>query len=888
MLVLRGEAGVGKSALLSDGADQAADFRVISVAGVESEMELPFAGLQQLCAPLLDRVIALPEPQQSALRVAFGLSFGHVPDGLRVALASLSLIAEAATERPLLCVIDDAQWLDAASAQVLAMVARRLLAEPVAMLFAARLRADADAFADLPELEVEGLGPADAERLLERYMSASLDVRVRDRLVIETKGNPLALLELAWAPSVPIQFGSGVPWPQDLSGRIEREYVQRIGRLDDEARRLLLLAAAEPTGDPVLLWRAARRLGIALQAIPSEAQGLLTIRERVTFHHPLVRSAIYRAAAADDRRAVHLALAHATDPREDGDRRAWHRAAAARGPDEEAATELEQSATRARARGGFAAAAAFLQRSVALTRDPEQRGVRAINAATASLRAGALADARAALEAARATPLDEVQSARVELLRGQIAFAAGSAVDASALLLEAARTLEKLDLALARETYLGACGAAIFAGPAAAQDLVSVGRAVRRLPEAAGEPRATDVLLDGLALLITDGRTAAAPTLLRAAAAFAGDAVPIEESLRWGWMATAGSNALWDDDGVRGVCERHIGLARDAGALEHLPIYLIALATATARGGDFPAASSLIAEADAVAEATGTRLAPFAAELILAALRGSAPEVFSLKQAAIERAASSGQGMPTTVAAWSEAILLNGLGRYQGAVEAARRATSAAGDLYSAMWAMPELVEASTRVNDAAAARDALDRLVETTRAAGTDYGLGIEARSRALLSGGERAQRLYLEALERLRRTKVAPEVARTHLLYGESLRRDGRRREASEQLRTAHEMFLGMGMEAFAERASRELGATGLKARKRAVDSRDDLTPREVQIASLARDGLTNSEIAARLFLSPHTVEWHLKNVFVKLGTKSRRELRELPEGALGPSPA
>ena len=890
---IRGEAGVGKTALLDYCARQAAGFRVARIAGVESEMELPFAALHQLCAPLLGHVDALAAPQQTALRVALGLSSGDAPNRFMVGLAALSLLAEVAVERPLLCLVDDAQWLDAASSQVLGFVARRLLAESVVIVLAVRDPPDQREFAGLPELAIGGLAEADARALLATAVPGRLDAGVRNTLVAETRGNPLALLELAHEWTTGQQPGGFEAVPaREPSERIESSFEQRLAGLPEDVRKLLLVASADPVGDPALLFRAAERLGIRATPTSDDADGLLAIGERVAFLHPLVRSVVYRTASPHDRRAVHLTLAETTDPQVDADRRAWHLAAAARGPDEAVASELERSADRAQARAGIAAAAAFLRRSVELTRDPARRIERALAAAQASLHAGTFDAALEALAAAEVGALDELQGARVELLRGEIALASGSAADAAPLLLAAARRLEPLDLALARETYLSACGAAMFAGPAGADDLLRVGRAVTALPPPTGDPRAVDMLLDGLALLITEGRRAAAPRLLQAAGAFAGDGASIEESLRWGWMATAASNALWDDDGLRAVCRRQIEVAREAGALEQLPIYLIALATATARSGDFAAASSLVAEADAATEATGTRLAPFAARLLLASLRGSEAEVAALKQATMDQAASSQQGIAATVADWTTAILYNGLGRYEEALIAARRASSAAGDQFAAMWALPELIEAATHGGEAAIASDALERLVETTEAAGSDFGLGIEARCRALLCEGDGAEPLYHEAIERLRRTRQRSELARAHLLYGEWLRRAGRRRAAREQLHTAHEMFTAMEMGAFAERAHRERLATGEKARRRAAETRDVLTPQEAQIARLARDGLSNPEIAARLFLSPRTIEWHLKKVFSKLGISSRQALRDVlpsadPDATAGSAP-
>ncbi len=875
VLVIRGEPGVGKTALLHYCARQAAGFRVARIAGVESEMELPYAGLHQLCAPMLDRLDTLPEPQQAALRVALGLSAGTTPDRFLVALATLSLLAEVAAERPLLCFVDDAHWLDAASGQVLGFVARRLLAESVAIVSAVRDTSDVRALAGLPTLELGGLPDEDARTLLATVIPGRLDDRVRERLVAETRGNPLAILELPHelaATQLP-----GVA-ERGSRARIEENFLRRLDALPAAARRLLLVAAAEPVDDPLLVWGAAERLGIGPSAA-AETEGLLAIGERVTFQHPLVRSAVYRSASLQERQAVHLALAEVTVAEADEDRRAWHRAAAAPGPDEAVAAELERSAGRAQARGGLAAEAAFLRRSVALSRDPARRVDRALAAAQASLHTGAFDAALALLSTAEAGALDELQGARADLLRGQIAFASGMGSDAPSLLLRAAKRLESLDLRMARETYLNACGSAMFAGPGAVDDLLEVGRAAAALPPAT-DARAIDLLLDALAVLVTEGRASAAPALLKAANAFAGPGASIEECLHWGWMATAACNALWDDEGTRAICIRQIALARDAGALEQLPRYLIALGTAVAWTGDFAATAALNTEADEVTEATGTHLAPYIG-LQLVALMGREAEACALIEAAVKQAREWGQEIAVTVAHWVTAILYNGLGRYEQAIEAAKQASAAAGDLYAAMWALPELVEASVRLGRTDVAAQALERLVETTQPAGTEFGLGIEARSRALLSEGEEAEALYREAIQRLGRTRLRPELARAHLLHGEWLRREGRRTQAREQLRSAHGMFAEIGMEAFAERARRELAATGEKVRKRTVEAQDELTPQEANIARLARSGLSNPEIGARLFLSPRTVEWHLKKVFTKLGITSRMSLHEaLPD--------
>jgi len=878
-LVVRGEAGVGKTALLDYAVESASDLRVLRAVGVESEMELAFASLHQLSAPLLEHLGQLPAPQREALEVAFGTSEGAAPDRFFVGLAVLSLLSDSAAERPLLCVVDDAQWLDQASAQTLAFVARRLFADPVGLVFAAR--EPGEELRGVPELEVNGLRNRDARALLASVLRFPLDERVRDRIVAETRGNPLALLELPQGlTATQLAGGFGLVGAAPLSGRIEESFLRRVEALPDETRSLLLIAAAEPVGDPLLVWRAAERLGIeASAAVAAETEGLLAIDDLVRFRHPLVRSAAYRAALPQEQRAAHLALAEATDPQIDPDRRAWHLATAAAGPDEEVALELERCAGRAQARGGIAATAAFLQRAVALTKDPARRAERVIAAAEASFLAGAFDAALGLVATAETGALDELQRGRVDILRGNVAFASGLVGDAAPALLKAARRLEPFDLELARQTYLTAWGAAFVSGHLAGEGvLLEIARAVQALPPRPGVPRPLDLLLDGLSLLTTDGHAAATPTLQAAAKALAD--IPAEDSLRWGWMAMAASNAVWDNDGARAISARQVQIVRDAGALAELPIYLSALGIANAWTGDFPGAASNIAEADSVAAATGSRFFPWAL-LRLRALQGREDEASAAIASALEEAAAGAQGAATW-AHWAAAVLYNGLARYEEAASWARQSTSYTFEPWVAMWALPELVEAAARSGDAELARDALERLAETTQPASNDLGVGIEARSRALLSDGAAAEELYREAIERLGRTRLRPELARAYLVSGEWLRREGRRIEAREQLRVAHEMLVEIGMEAFAERARRELVATGVKVRLRLAETRDQLTPQEEQIARLAGDGLSNSEIGSRLFISPRTVEWHLRKVFAKLGISSRRGLQDaLPSG-------
>jgi len=886
VLVVHGDPGVGKTALLDYLAGRAAGCQVVRAAGVESEMELAFAGLHQFCAPMLDHLEGLPVPQRDALRIAFALSAGPAPERFLVGLAVLSLLSEAAGERPLVCLVDDQQWLDRASAQALGFVARRLAAEPVGLIFAARV--PGDDVAGLPEFVVEGLLPDHARALLNAALTGSLDPRVRDQIVAETRGNPLALLELprGLTPGE-LAGGFGLPGAPPLDARIEHSFRRQLDALPAQTRRLLQLAAADPSGDLPLVWRAAGRLGIPVQAgAPAVEAGLVEFGERVRFRHPLLRSAAYRSASLQERQQMHGELAEVTDAAADPDRRAWHRAAAAPGPDEQVAAELERSAGRAQARGGLAAAAAFWERSGLLTADPARRAGRMLAAAQANLRAGTFDKALELVATAEADSLDELQSARVDSLRGQIAFASGLGSDAPPLLLKAAKRLEPLDPGLARETYLDAWHAAMFAGHlAGGGDLMEVSRAARALPPPAHPPRPVDLLLDGLALLVTEGPTTAATMLRRASSAFASPDIPPEEVLRWGWMAREADKAMWDLDGWR-LTVRQVQLARDVGALDQLPFLLNEMALDAIYGGEFASAASLIAEADAVCEVTGSRIAPYAA-LMLASFRGREAEVAPLIQSAIEEAIAGGQGVAVTWAYRVAAILYNGFSRHQEALTAARQASEHR-HVYISVSMLPELIEAAVRTGSTHIASNALDLLADRAQAGGTEDGLGIEARSRALLSDADIAEGYYREAVDRLGRTRRRPELARAHLLYGEWLRRERRRGEARDQLRTAYQMLDRMGMEAFAERARRELAATGEITRTRTTPPArtppgqgcEPLTAQEAQVARLARDGLSNPEIGARLFISARTVQYHLSKVFTKLGISSRGQLhRVLP---------
>jgi DNA-binding CsgD family transcriptional regulator/tetratricopeptide (TPR) repeat protein len=786
--------------------------------------------------------------------------------------------------RPLLCVIDDAQWLDRASGQALAFVARRMLAEPVVMLFAARELSDV--LAGLPELVLDGLEDADARALLASVIPGRLDERVADELLAETRGNPLALLELPRGlTAAQLAGGFALPGALSLSGRIEESFLKRLENLPTETQRLLVVAAAEPTGDPALLWRAAEQLGITSTALePAESIALIEINSRVRFRHPLVRSAVYRAANPNERRQVHRALAEATDVRVDPDRRAWHLAEAAASTDEEVAAELERAAGRAQARGGLAAAAAFLERAVALTPEQSRRAQRALAAAQTKYEAGALDDALALLGTAEAGAVDDAQRAPVHLLRAQITFAVQRGGDAPRLLLEAARELEAVDPDRARTTYLEGLEAALFAGALArGTDVVEVSKAALAGPAPRRPPRPTDLLLEGMATLLIDGHAAAVPILEAALSAFREEAdLPPEES-RWLSLACRAAWDIWDEESWRLLATRDLQRARAVGALTAMPLLLTSLSYLHVLCGELSTTESLLDELRATTAATGIPAHLYVA-IWVAALRGLEPELSALLEDFTTDAKARGEGFALGFAGHASAVLYNGLGRYDAAFAAVRDAVDVAPySELSTPSAVAELVEAAARAGDRRIAELALERLTLSTRPSGSDWALGVEARSRALLSDSDAAERLYQEAIERLRRTRVRLQLSRTHLLYGEWLRRERRRHDARDQLRTAFEMFTAMGVEAFAARAERELLATGEHVRKRSVETRHELTTQETQIARLARDGLSNAEIGSRLFISQHTVAYHLRKVFSKLGITSRSHLdRVLPQGA------
>ena len=876
VLVIRGDPGVGKTVLLDYLAERARGCRIARATGVQSEMELAFAGLHQLCAPMLDHLDRIPVPQREALRTALGLAAGPPPDRFLVGLAVLSLLSEVAGDQPLICLIDDEQWLDQATELTLGFVARRLAADPVALVFATR-----DPGAELagqPELVVAGLKDDHARALLDSALAGPLDARIRDLIIAETRGNPLALLELPRGQTpAELAGGFGLPAVTPLTGRIEDSFSRQLDALPAQTRRLLQLAAADPSGDRALVWRAAERLGIGVQAgTPAVEAGLVEFDGHVRFRHPLTRSAAYRSAPLAERQQLHAVLAEVTDPRLDPDRRAWHLAQAAPDQDEDVAAELERSAGRAQARGGVAAAAAFLERAALLTGDPARRAGRALAAAQAKIQAGASGAAQGLLAIAETGPLSALEQARMELVRARLASATSRDGEAPLLLLRAAQRLEGIDISLARATYLDAMAAAIFAGRLASPggSTVEVARVAAAAPPPPSRPRPPDLLLDGLTALFTRGYTAALP-LLRQAVAAAEESTPADEEPHWLWLACVMASHVWDDERWELLSRRYVQLVRQLGALAELPLALDRRIRPLLFAGELTAAAALLDETRTVEDATGNPPWHYGA-LSLAAFRGNQATAAALISSIMRDVTQRGEGYGIACAEWANAVLSNGLGLPRDAVAAAERAAEYHGDLGFFRWALVELVEAAAHAGMTETAADGYRRLTEMTGPAGTDWALGLAARSRALLSDGNEAEGGYQEAIDRLGRTRIRVDLARAHLVYGEWLRRENRRADARTQLRTAHEMLDAMGLAAFAERARRELAATGETVRRRTVETTTTLTAQEAYIARLARDGRTNPEIGAQLYLSVRTVEWHLRKIFIKLGIGSRRELR------------
>jgi DNA-binding CsgD family transcriptional regulator len=881
VLVVRGEAGIGKSVLLDFAAARAEGFNVMRVSGVESEVELPYAALQQLFRPFIDRVPALPAPQRAALLTAFGLGAGAPPNRFLVGLAALQLLAGLAEEQPVLAIVDDAQWLDRVSVQTIEFVARRLLAEQIVLLIAERDAPDRGDFPGLPELRLRGLGNADAAVLLGSVMAGPTDPRVRERILAESHGNPLALLELprAWTPAELVE-GLAAARSRLPVGSLEDGFAKRLRSLPADSRLLLTLAAAEPIGDPTLLWRAAEHLELGWDAASAaEATGLIEFGAQIRFRHPLVRAAAYREASTRERLDVHHALALITDPIVDPDRRAWHRANATVTHDDEIALELERSAHRAKSRGGLLAASALLERAALLTTDAAQRADRTLSAAAAKRDAGALEAALELLPAVEADAGSGLRRARVDQLRGQIAFDQLRGADAARLLLRAARQLESVEPSVARETYLEALAAALWeTGPEGRAGLAAAAKAAGAAPPAGERPRALDLVLDALALRVTDGYDAAAPLLTRALAAVETLAVGPTDVDRVLWLAgnrAAGiiATEVWDDDAGRRLAERQVRVARDAGALVQLQFALNFLANNLVLSGDLPSVAALLEEDRLVSKMTGVPPIAFT-RVLLEAFRGNEEQTSTL---VAKTTAEYGQGRIVDFARYAAAVLYNGLGRHERALECARGIFESDVLGYQTL-ALPELAEAASRTDNGALLEQALAWVSARAHATPTAWALGIEARVRALTSHGAVADGLHRESIAQLSETSLRVDLARGYLLHGEWLRREGRRGEARDQLRHAQHLLAEMGIAAFAERARRELLATGEKLRKRTVSAPGSLTTQEAHIARLVQQGLSNPEIGTRLFLSARTVEWHLRNVFGKVGISSRRQLRDI----------
>lgn len=876
VLLLRGEPGIGKTALLRYVIDSApTSFTVMRCIGVESEMELPYAQLHELCSPLLGRLASLPEPQQRALTVALGLESGQSPDRLLVALAALGLLAAASDDGPVLCVIEDAHWLDQASAQVLGFVGRRLFAEPVGLVFAARnSMMEPDQLTGLPELPVVGLDENAARALLDSVSAVRVDERVRARILGETQGNPLALLELG-ARLGTAGFAGGFATIDGLSlaDRIEDEYLIRLHSLPVDTQRLLLLAAADPTGDSALIQRASTGLELGVDAAaPAVEADLLFLGASVRFRHPLLRSAVYGSAGVEQRQAAHRALAEASDPDVDADRRAWHRAHAAAVPDEDVAAALIGSADRAQARGGAAAAAAFWERAVAVTPDAATRRTRALIAAQAKLLAGDFdATLRLLTEVDSGVELTDIDRATVDLLRAQVAFVFRGR-DAPELMLKAANHFQALNVELARHTYLQALIATAYAGRFGDSGIRrEIARAALALPIDEASPPAIQLLVRGVATYMAQGYVAAAP-LLKIAVRRYRDEPP--DCGYTGFTAIVMAQHLCDD-AWHDLSRREVQAVRESGRLSWLPLVLDNLTESSVQAGELMRAEAAQLEADRVDPVAFAARSP-RVTLILAAWRGDAASAQGPIHELSEVAVARGEGWLLSWVEYSKALLYNGLADYGLAADAAASVSADLDVVAGFAWrALYELVEASVRSGQLDRANTAAERLTAIAQAAGTDGACAMAARSRALLADGSAAEDLYRESIDRFDRAGMPIHLSRARLVYGEWLRRQNRRLDARVQLGSALDALSAMGVHGFAERARRELQATGEKVRRRTRSETAELTPQEDQIAELARRRRTNAEIGSELFLSARTVEWHLGKIFTKLGITSRREL-------------
>jgi DNA-binding CsgD family transcriptional regulator len=882
-LILRADPGMGKTYLLSRVLDVHADrMRVLSVTGVESEMVLDYAGLQQVCAPLMGHSAHLPALQKHALQVAMGVETGALPNPFLVGLAMVNVLSEAGADRATLCIIDDAQWIDDLSRQAFGFAARRLLADPVGFVFATRAGAEDDHLGGVTEMVLRPLGDADSRALLEASLPGRLDPRVRERLLTEAGGNPLALTELPRV-STPGELagGFGLGRGTSLTSGLERAFAHRFEALAEPTRTLLLLAAAEPVGEPAWLWAAAERLGVtSADAAPAETAGLVTVGTRVSFRHPLVRSAVYRSSPVAQRRLVHAALAETITGSDATDFRAWHRAHATSTPREDVASALVDSAERARLRGGIAAAAAFLEYAVELTPDMTVRARRAVDAGAAKLDAGDTRAAAALVELAAGTARDRQVLAHVALLRAKLAFATDRGRETPQLLLRAARELAEFDAELARDTYLEALMAAMVVGRLATDGESSperIARAALDAPPAPSPPRAVDLLLEGLIARFAAGYVAAAPLLKEALHAYLRDVHAGNADPRWHDITNRICLDLFDFANYQVLAFRQLRLLREAGELTVLPAALATAAAVCVLDGDFAQAEALLDEAFVASTATGApphnSMQPF-----LAAYRGDERLWRSGAQTAMSGATERGEGTEVTVVLYAKAVLHNGLSRYADALDACREGWQYS-DIGLYVYLLVEAVEAAACSGDRDAALECAARLARCAGASPTESAMGLSERCRSLASGDEEAaDDHFRQAITHLERSPLVMYLARTHLVYGEWLRRRRRTGDARTQLRLALAMFTTVGAEAFRKRAMGELEAAGGAVTSRGHRYDTDLTAQERQISRLVRHGDSNAEIAAQLFISHRTVEWHLRNVYGKLGVSSRRELRRL----------
>ena len=871
VLVLRGGPGVGKTMLLEHAIGRASGLRVGRVGGVDSEFDLPYAALHQLLAPFLEEIEALPGPQRNSLASTLGLIEVERSDRFLTALGVLTLLSNAAQDTGLLCAVDDAEWLDEASAQVLSFLARRLVSEGIAMLFTfGAAHPTSVALAPFRELNFEGLSQVASRELLDRKVEGTLDSGVRDRLVIEAEGNPLALIELAQLLTAE-QLAGLAPLPKalPLGDRLEQGLMRNVRGLSSDARSILVLVATERSGDPGLLRRAADGLGLSQTAI-DDAESVLRLGAQITFRHGFVRSAVYALASETTRRDAHLALAEAMDPDADEDRIAWHRAAASVDADETVAADLEASARKARDRGGQVAAAAVLELAAELTPDPSRRAARLLVAADADLAAGALSKADTLLSQLTPKLLDDEQRAEAQRLRGTLALARGDKGSSSTLLIEAARVLAPFDLRKARDTCLDALATAMFAGRLASdRGMREAVECARSMPEPT-QTTAADVLLDAFATLVDEGSAAAAP-VLRRGVGLAGES----GDLRAIGPAFQAAFELWDDEALHTLAQRRVDLARGSGAFVALPNALNQLGAYEVLVGRFDAAEACFEEADEISAATGyagilgkTGVGP----LILAAWRGEDARTRALAEVCSRDGTARGFGTFVGFAQSALGVLELGLGRYHEAMIAVQDAGL---DQILVTRTLPDLVEAAVRCGEEQLATQAAGELAESTTASGTDWAIGVLARSQALLVAGREAEGLYREAIGRLQRSRARTQLARARLVYGEWLRRERRRRDAREELRAASQLFESMGALAFADRAQSELAATGERVHRRTPETLELLTPQERRIATLVSEGAPNAEVAAQLFISSRTVEYHLAKIFRKLRISSRSEL-------------